>query len=547
MGTEPRGVPGRGDGGFLLATVFCSGAGVMVVEMTAVRALQPFFGSTTWVWTNVIGVVLAALSAGYAVGGWLADRHPSPRLLCGLLAAGGLLVATAAATATRAAGLFLDPHVLAPEYLSVLLRGSLFASLLLFAPATFVLGMVSPLAVRLLAAGGVGRAAGRVYAVSTVGSILGTYLPAFVLVPALGSRGTLLVAAAILVAPAAAGIVRFGRARGRAALAAAALLAALAAIATTTDRLPRRPPPLLPDEGEARILAEAESRYQYLCVRQDRYPGDAVEDILTANESLHTYHSYRVRGRILTGLPHHDTYSALPMLLDLPPGSELRMLMLGLAAGVDVLQWRHFWDGFYRLRVDGVEIDPEVVALGRKHFGLPPRDEPWLSVHEVDARQFLTAQPPGSRWHVIVVDAFANELSVPFHLATAEFFALCRAHLLPDGLLAMNVNARDEHSANLHAVENTLATVFGACLRVGRSGDGNYRLIAADWLPDTDRLLPFPVLSRFGRRPDVAEWQDLAALAAEMPALTTVVRPREDGRVLTDDHAPLEWLSDRFR
>jgi MFS family permease len=178
---------------WLLGTVFASGMAVMIVEMTAVRAMQPFFGSTTYVWTNVIAVVLAALAVGYAVGGRLADRFPSTTLLYGLLGVGGGVLLVSAWLVTPVSRLFLQDGIDLEGAVTVLLRGSLGASLILFAPPLLLLGMIAPITIRLLARGGVGRAAGSVFAVSTVGSILGTYLPALVLVPRIGSRGSILV------------------------------------------------------------------------------------------------------------------------------------------------------------------------------------------------------------------------------------------------------------------------------------------------------------------------------------------------------------------
>ena len=142
---------GRARSLFLLASIFCSGAAVMIVEMTAVRVLQPRFGSTTYVWTNVIAVVLAALSVGYAVGGRLADRRPSPIPFYGLMCTGGVLVAASAWAATAVGNWFLPLDVDLEGLPSLLIRGSLGATLVLFAPATLVLVTLSPYAIRLLA------------------------------------------------------------------------------------------------------------------------------------------------------------------------------------------------------------------------------------------------------------------------------------------------------------------------------------------------------------------------------------------------------------
>lgn len=532
---------------FLLAAVGASGAAVMIVEMTAVRALQPFFGSTTFVWTNVIAVVLAALAVGYAVGGRLADRRPSAGLLFGLLAAGGLLVAGGAFLVPPVSRLFLSEGVDLEGLASVLVKGSLGATLLLFAPPLLLLGAVSPIAIRLLAAGGVGRAAGNVYAVSTVGSIAGTYLPTLLLVPHLGSRGSLLVAAGLLVVPAALGLVLVVRGRGAAAAAAILALFSAAALAGASGG-PGRGTPVLPDGGVAVVLAERESPYQFLTVRDDRYPGEPASRVLTINEGVLTFHSLKVEGRVLTESRHYDDYAMLPLLLDLEAGAELRGAVVGFACGVNASQWVHFWDGPFRLRVDGAELDPEVLALGREFFDLPPEGSGALRPAAADGRPWLAALPTGTRYHLLVVDAFANELYIPYHLGTREFFELCLRRLEPGGILAMNVYAVGEDAPNLAALENTLATVFGSCLRLSQYHGRGYVLVArrGEGPPDLARLAPARARERFGAREGVAEWDRLLELAADAAADAAVVVPRRGLPVLTDDHAPLEWMTDRF-
>jgi spermidine synthase len=517
----------------------------MVVEMTAVKLLQPWFGSTNHVWANVIAVVLAALSVGYWAGGRLAEKRPTPVAYFVVVVAGGLLVTASAPFATPVAS-SLQPGTADLEgVVGILVRGSLAASLVLFAPAMVVLGAVSPYAVRLLATAGAGRAAGRVFAVSTLGSLLGTYLATFWLGPEYGSRMSVLAAAGMLLLPGLVGLVWFGRARGGAVAAAAVILAAPAAAFTETDA--RRGAPPLRDGGVAHVLDERETPYQFVTVRRDVYPTQ-TERLLTINEGVYTYHSFQVEGRILTNSRYYDDYSLLPLLLDVEEGATLRGAVVGLACGITARQWRHFWEGPYRVEVDGAEIDPVVLELGRKRFGLPPADAPWLRAYEMDGRRMLAGLPADRRYHMIVVDAFANELYIPFHLATREFFRLCRDRLVPGGLVAMNVYATQADAPNLLAIENTLADAFGACWRVRQSWGGNYLLLArrGEEPPELARLVPSRIEERWGRRAEVAEWSDLVALASRVPWHARRVVPNEETIVLTDDHCPLERLTDDF-
>ncbi len=538
----------RGRSAFLLATVFLSGAAVMVVEMTTVRVLQPTFGSTTYVWTNVIAVILAALALGYAIGGRVADAKPSPTVLFGVLAVGGVLVAATVPLATPVMKWLLPLDVNLENVTSFLNKGSLAATLILFAPATLLLGMVSPMAIRLLSEAGVGRAAGRVFAISTLGSILGTYLPTLWLVPEFGSRMTLLVAAAMLVLPAIIGLIVFAGWRG-APLAVVAVVV-LAGTRAFADLRPNRGEPALPNGGKAVVLDERESAYQYLTVREDTFPGNPPAAIkwLTINEGVFTYHSLEIAGSVLTGQRYYDDYALLPLLLDVPKGEELRCAVVGLACGVTPRQWRHFWQGEYELRVDGAEIDPAVIELGRRYFHLPAQGEKWLSAFAIDGRQMLEAVPEGTAYHLLVVDAFSQELYIPFHLGTREFFELARRRLALGGVFAMNVYAYRPDSPNLTALENTLATVFGQCQRVRQRWGGNFLLVARNGTEPADlmRLLPARAAARLGARGGVAEWDDLLRQGTWIPEHATLIRPDPSKPVLTDDHSPLEFMTDRF-
>jgi spermidine synthase len=537
----------RGKSAFLLATVFLSGAAVMVVEMTTVRVLQPTFGSTNYVWTNVIAVVLAALAAGYAIGGRIADARPSPGVLYGVLAVGGLLVAATVPLATPVSQWLLPVDVNLENVTSFLMRGSLAATLILFAPSTLLLGMVSPMAIRLLSEHGVGRAAGRVFAVSTVGSIVGTYLPTLWLVPEYGSRATLLIAAAMLVVPAVAGLIVFSGLRG--APVAALAVAAWAGTAAAAELSPNRGAPALSGGGTAIVREERESPYQYLTVSEHTYPGQPPTTwrLLTINEGVFTYHSFEVAGSVLTDGRYYDDYALMPLLLDVAPGEELRGAIVGLAGGVTSRQWDHFWGRAYRLRVDGAELDPDVVDLGRRYFHLPPADADWLRVHVMDGRQMLATLPPDVSYHMLVVDAFSQEYYIPFHLATREFFELAKSRLADGGVFAINVYAYSGDAEILRAIENTLATVFGRCQRVKQKWGGNFLLLAKKGSDPADvtRLLESRARTRFGSRSDVAEWDTLMGQASWIPEHTTLVSPAPTRLVLTDDLCPLERMADR--
>jgi hypothetical protein len=189
---------GKTPGAFALgALVFGAGIGALATEITASRLLAPYFGSSTIVWANLIGIVLAALAVGYWLGGRLADRRPEARLLGSIVLGAGVFVAVI----PFAAKPFLDLTVEGLDTASGgAVVGSFLAVVLLCAPPVVLLGMVSPFAIRLAVSSiaTAGAVAGRLYALSTAGSLLGTFLPALVLIPAIGTQRTFLVIAVLL-------------------------------------------------------------------------------------------------------------------------------------------------------------------------------------------------------------------------------------------------------------------------------------------------------------------------------------------------------------
>src|SRR5919204_2679142 len=288
----------------LNALVFGAGTGALATEITASRLLEPYFGSSTIVWANLIGLVLAALALGYWLGGRGADRHPSPALL-GFLVLGGAVCIAAIPFVAKP---FLDVTVQGLDRVSLgAVVGSFFSTLLLFAPPVVLLGMVSPFAIRLAVSDvtTAGSVAGRLYALSTAGSLLGTFLPALVLIPAIGTQRTFL-ATAVLVAVSASFLlgIRY------------------AVIALALGLLVLVPPGAV--KAQAGVIHEETSLYQYIQVVQ-RPDG---RRLLYLNEGVAVHSVWRPHS-VLTG-GEWDAYLALPPLLERPLRS---VAILGNAGG----------------------------------------------------------------------------------------------------------------------------------------------------------------------------------------------------------------------
>ena len=386
------------------ALVFGAGIGALATEITASRLLAPYFGSSTIVWANLIGIVLAALALGYWLGGRLADRTPEPPLLGYIVLAAAMCVAVI----PFAAKPFLDFTVEGLDTASAgAVIGSFLAVLLLCAPPVVLLGMVSPFAIRLAVASiaTAGAVAGRLYALSTAGSLLGTFLPALVLIPAIGTQRTFLVIAAVLAASSCFLL-------GARYLVVAAILAMLLVV----------PPGAI--KAEEGLIHEETSYHQYIGV-VERPDG---RRLLHLNEGVAVHSVWRPDSVLTGGV--WDAFLALPPLLGRPLE---RVAILGNAGGTTARALGVYYPD---ARVDGVELDPAVSRVGRRYFGMD--DNPRLTVHDADARPFLRSTD--ERYDLIVVDAYRQPY-VPFYLATREFFRLVRDRLAPGGIVALNVAA----------------------------------------------------------------------------------------------------------
>jgi spermidine synthase len=478
------------------AIAFVVGAASLGAEIAAARLLAPWFGTSTIVWANTIATVLVALSAGYWLGGRLADREPTLSGLCRLTLGAAVLLAVV----PFVAGPFLRKSVLAFDSLSVGgFVGSLAAVLVLIAAPVALLGTISPYAVRLSmrAVDEAGRVTGRLYAISTLGSLVGVFLAALLLIPFAGTRRTFLVFAVALAVVAAAGLSR------RHLLAPVALLALLLVPVGTVKAT----------EG-GRVLWERETPYQYARVVQD---ADG-ERTLQLNEGRAVHSQYRP-GAWLTG-DYWDEMLVLPFAArDRPPRS---VAVLGNAAGTTARAYGHF---FPRARVDGVEIDGALSRVGRRLFDLRGAR---LHLHTADARPWLRAER--RRYDVIVVDAYRQPY-IPFQLTTREFFALVHRRLAPGGVVLVNVGHPEGAPRLEHVLTATMRTAFPTVLR-DPSEATNTVLLGTDAAAGPGRLgLACPRLPRV-----------LCPVAAG--AAARLRRGRPGGEVFTDDRAPVEWLID---
>jgi spermidine synthase len=519
----------------IAVAVFLAGAALLCVEIAASRVLAPFFGNSLFVWGALIGVVLAGLAAGYWIGGTLADRFPRPALLVGAIGVGaaGVLAIPFVDQTVLEAVTGWDPGPRADPLL---------ASVLLFGTPSVVLASVTPIAVR-LSAGDVsrfGRTAGRLFSISTIGSIAGTFATAFWLVPELGTDQVLAIAAAVLFA-AAAVVALSERLVAGSALAFAATVAAAVAVVTLAPQTGgslsraaaqnwspvyrlRGNPASLPDIdfSGAKVVFRKDTRYHQLAVvdqsgtRNLRF-GSSFQSDMYLNDPFKTAFKY-VDYFFLAQAYKPDTRS---------------VLFLGLGGGSAP---KRFWRDFPELKLQVVELDPVVVDVAHSFFAVP--NDPRLPIAVADARRYLERNP--ARWDVIAIDTFFED-GVPFHLTTREFLELVHKRLTSGGVVVTNVigAVQGEDSKLLRALYRTYRSVFPTVLvhPVGPSvGYRNIMLVA------TDGAAPSKAFLR-------EQWQRLRVKHQSAPDLTAAIRQRYDSLIptgdvpiLTDAYAPVDAL-----
>jgi spermidine synthase len=519
---------------------FVSGAVLLGVELAASRVLAPYFGNSLFVWGALIGVVLTGLSIGYWLGGALADRVPQPSLV--------VVVAVVGGVAVLAVPLVDEP------VLELVVRWDpgprldpLLAAILLFGAPSVVLAGMTPIVVRLLArsVSTVGRTAGRLFSVSTAGSIAGTFATAFWLIPELGLDQVLALLAVALFAAAAlfALVERLAVASVPAVAALALGLVAAVSFAPETGGTlgaaqARNYSPLYRLQRErglarevgigqgARVVFRKETRYHRLSVVDD-----AGRRYLRFDSSF--------QSGMFVGQPFRTAFrytDYFDLALAYHPSAK-RVLFIGLGGGSAP---KRMWRDFPNVDVEVAELDPVVADVARRYFALPT--SPRLRVTVEDGRRFLVKRH--DRWDAIGIDAFFSD-SIPFHLTTREFLELTRDRLAPGGVIVTNVigSLEGPSSKLFRALYRTYASVFPTVLvHPVYENERNVTTVRNIILVATES--PAPAEAFLVRR-----WGEISSRHRGAPELADAIGDRrrapvrtDDVPLLTDDYAPTDAL-----
>ena len=489
---------------YLYMTEFFAGMSVMAVELGASRLLAPYFSSSQIVWTIIIGTIMIAMALGNLYGGRSADRRPDPdRLYLRILVAAVWIAAIP--FLGRYVIIGISGLLVVAVSRGFLIWAGFLACMVIFVFPLFLLGTVTPSLVKYTmdSLDDSGVVVGRLNAFNTIGSIIGTFVPTFVTIPAVGTAVTFLLFSGVLLLL---GLLYFISARRRAirCVIAGVLFVVFAVFGAGRSFA----------FWENDLVYEGESIYNYLQVKDE---GDSV--VLSTNV-LFGVQSVMQKSGGLTGR-YYDYALAAPVLADTEAKDAPTMLVLGMGTGTYAVQCREY---FPSIGVEGVEIDEKITGLAHEFFRLPED----IPVTTYDGRAFLNVCD--RRYDVIMVDAY-QDITIPFQMSSVEFFTLVRAHLNPGGVMVVNMNMHSEDEGNINDwLSDTICAVFPYVQTVDVPYTTNRELFAAE----TD------VFALFADRAAALENAELRGLMRRIG--DGLVPCTSGGRLLTDDRAPVEKL-----
>ncbi len=497
---------------YLYLGVFSAGAATLAVELSASRLLGNYFGSSNLVWAVIIGLILIYLSIGYSIGGKWADRSPKYETFFVILIWAALfigIIPLASRPILKFASSAFD------RMQTAAMIGSFLSVLLLFSIPITLLGTASPFAIRLALENNkeAGQTAGRIYAISTAGSFIGTFLPVLILIPTIGTYRTFISISSFLMVVCLIGIWATVSPRKMMVYLWMPLLLLILSLIGLRGF----------DKQAQGILFEKESAYNYIQVQQiNNY------HILRLNEGQGIHSIFHP-----TQLDFHSYWEQIlsaPFFNPAPINQDQieRIAILGLAGGTSANQIRV---AYPQTIVDGYEVDREIINAGFNYFGLTDN---LLNIYIEDARWGITHND--NKYQVINVDAY-DPPYIPWHLTTQEFFTEVFDHLSDDGVMVINVARIFEDRGLLHSLFQTIDSVFPSTYIVDIPDTFNSMIFATKSVTSKNNLIDnyFVLMSEPDTHPII-----LSAL--ERTILNLQSLPSE-GYIFTDDKAPVEWIT----
>lgn len=439
---------------FLYLTEFFAGMSVMAVELGASRLLAPYFSSSQIVWTIIIGTIMIAMALGNIYGGKSADKSPNPDKLYGRI-----LIAAVWIALIPVAGKYIVLGISALLIFTVnnnfLIIAAFCACMVIFVFPLFLLGTVTPSLAKYSVSSldDSGRTVGTLGAFNTIGSIIGTFVPTFVTIPAVGTSITFLIFAGILIVLS---VIYFVSNRvGYKKIIISGVIFVSCCVFGHGDSFAF---------WQKDLTYEGESIYNYLQVSEDDKQVSLSTNVLFGVQSVY------MKDDTLTGL-YYDYAMAAPLMVPDKNPDSMEVLILGMGTGTYATQCRKY---FGDMNIEGVEIDEKITKLSRKYFALP--DD--INVTTYDGRAFLNASD--RKYDVIMVDAY-QDITIPFQMSSVEFFRLVKSHLNENGVMVVNMNMRGNDDGDINQyLADTISSVFGNVYTVEVDNSTNRELFASD-------------------------------------------------------------------
>ncbi len=499
---------------YLFITVFFSGMTALAIELAASRLLGNVYGSSNLVWASIIGLILIYLTLGYWLGGKLADKHPQYRMFYRILMWGSLTVGLVPMVSRP----ILRVTANAFDQLQIpILVGAFVTTMILFAIPVTLIGMASPFALKLTLKNKsqAGKASGRISAVSTLGAFIGTFLPVLVLIPLIGTYRTFLFFSSLLMLVATIGFLLYVDFKSWLTYSWMPILIILMWVFGTRGV----------DKATQNMIYETESSYNYIqVIERDSYR------FLRLNEGQGMHSVYHP-----TQLFYYGPWSqVLVAPFFNPPSKGLEsvdsMALVGLAAGTSARQASTVYKGIH---IDGFEIDPKIVDIGRKYFDM---NQPNLEVFVQDGRWGLAHSK--RTYDIISVDAYRPPY-IPWHMTTLEFFQVVYEHLSEDGVMVINIGRSPVDRTLVNDLATTLNQLFPT-------------LFVMD-VPDSFNTMIFATKQQGSWANFEVNYAELVEKEADpllLKAMSMTIINKQptpkDTRVYTDDQAPIEWLTNKI-
>lgn len=476
----------------------------MAVELGASRLLAPYFSSSQIVWTIIIGTIMVAMALGNVYGGRIADKDSNPARLYRRIIFAALWIA-AIPVFGKYFIVFLSGILIVAIDENLLIWSAFLSCVAIFVVPLFWLGTVTPCLVK-YATNNLddnGKVVGNLGAFQTIGSIIGTFLPTFVTIPAVGTAITFLIFSGILFLIAAIYFLCTGQKKFFVAV--TAVIFVICSVLGNGNSFAF---------WRENLTYEGESVYNYLQVY------DTSRSTILSTNVLFGVQSIKMKSDGLTGM-YYDYALAAPLLAS---QSGLKILILGNGAGTFATKCLKY---FPESAVTGVEIDAKITELARKYFALPEE----ILVETYDGRAFLRADK--NSYDVIFVDAY-QDITIPFQMSSIEFFALVREHLNSGGVMVLNMNLRAEERGGINDyIIGTVAEIFSDVRTIDTRNSTNRILYAAG----------DGVLGELSVRAEGLNDKNFSALMKKISADWT--RHAQGNYILTDDNAPVELLGMR--